>query len=169
MRTIQNGQTHSINSSANCQRIVWVGLIILWSWSLKNSFWMHSASYFWWYLVKLFPVHVAIYLNGLQYSAAYKMFLKTFLPHWYAHVRVRIRNGKMLVYMLENAEKDLNKMTEMNRNMDARYVNFWNFAFVGAIRLNYIISLKRFSKNTSQCSLLQCLNILHKIVFFFII
>ena len=28
----QNGQTHSNNSSANCQRIVWMCLTILWNW-----------------------------------------------------------------------------------------------------------------------------------------
>ena len=127
---------------------------------------MHSTSYFWWYLVKLFPAHDANYANRLQCSAAYKMFLKTFLPHWYAQVRVRIRNGEMLVYILENTEKYLNKMTEMNRNMNARYVIVWNLPFAGAIRWNYIISLKSLSKNTSQCCLLQCLNILHKFFFF---
>ena len=31
----QNGQTHSNNSSANCRRIVWVCLAILWNWCLK--------------------------------------------------------------------------------------------------------------------------------------
>ena len=37
MPTPQNGQTHSNNSSAICQRIVWVGLIIIWDWRLKGS------------------------------------------------------------------------------------------------------------------------------------
>ena len=31
----QNGQTHSNNSSANCRRIVWVCLTILWGWRLR--------------------------------------------------------------------------------------------------------------------------------------
>ena len=35
--TPQNGQTHSNNSSANCRRIVWVCLTILWAWRLKGS------------------------------------------------------------------------------------------------------------------------------------
>ena len=33
----QNGQTHSNNSSANCRRIVWVFLTILWDWRLKDK------------------------------------------------------------------------------------------------------------------------------------
>ena len=37
MPTPQNDQTHSNNSSAICQRIVWVGLIIIWDWRLKGS------------------------------------------------------------------------------------------------------------------------------------
>ena len=127
---------------------------------------MHSASYFWWYLNYFLAMMSIMCVNRLQYSAAYKMFLKTFLPHWYAQVRVCIRNGEKLVYILENTEKDLNKMTEMNRNMNARYVIVWNLPFAGAIRWNYIISLKSLSKNTSQCCLLQCLNILHKFFFF---
>ena len=32
---LQKGQTHSNNSSANCWRIVWVCLTILWGWRLK--------------------------------------------------------------------------------------------------------------------------------------
>ena len=32
----QNGQTHSNNSLANCRRIVWVCLTILWDWHLKG-------------------------------------------------------------------------------------------------------------------------------------
>ena len=32
----QNGQTYSTNSSANCRRIVWVRLTILWDWCLKG-------------------------------------------------------------------------------------------------------------------------------------
>ena len=31
----QNGQTHSDNSLANCRRIAWVCLTILWGWCLK--------------------------------------------------------------------------------------------------------------------------------------
>ena len=34
--TPQNGQTHSNNSSANCRRIVWVCLTVLWVWRLKG-------------------------------------------------------------------------------------------------------------------------------------
>ena len=34
--TPQNGQTHSNNSPANCQGIVWVCLTILWGWRLKG-------------------------------------------------------------------------------------------------------------------------------------
>ena len=32
----QNGQTHTNNSSANCRRIVWVCLTILWDWRVKG-------------------------------------------------------------------------------------------------------------------------------------
>ena len=32
----QNGQTHSKNSSANCRRIAWACLTILWNWHLKG-------------------------------------------------------------------------------------------------------------------------------------
>ena len=32
----QNAQTHSNNSSANCRRIVWVCMTILWDWRLKG-------------------------------------------------------------------------------------------------------------------------------------
>ena len=35
--TPENGQTHSNNSSANCRRIVWVCLTILWGWHLKDK------------------------------------------------------------------------------------------------------------------------------------
>ena len=34
--TLQNGQTHSSNSSGNCRRIVWVCLTILWGWHSKG-------------------------------------------------------------------------------------------------------------------------------------
>ena len=33
---VDNGQTHSNNSSAICRRIVWVCLTILWDWRLKG-------------------------------------------------------------------------------------------------------------------------------------
>ena len=35
--TPQNGQTHSNNLSAICRRIVWVCMIILWNWPLKDK------------------------------------------------------------------------------------------------------------------------------------
>ena len=55
--------------------------------------------------------------------------------------RVLIREGKMSVYVLQNTEKYLNKMTEINRNMDTKYINFWSLAF-GANDFNHIIALK---------------------------
>ena len=56
--------------------------------------------------------------------------------------RVRIREGKMLVYVLKNTEKCLNKMIEINRNMDKKQINFWNLAFVVANSVNHIIYSK---------------------------
>ena len=45
----QNGQTHSNNSSANCRRIVWVYLTILWDWHLKvNCSKQNSKENQWW-------------------------------------------------------------------------------------------------------------------------
>ena len=48
----------------------------------------------------------------------------------------------MLVYVLKNTEKCLNKMIEINRNMDKKHINFWNLAFVGANGVNHIIYSK---------------------------
>ena len=39
----QNSQTHSNNSSANCRRIVWVCLTILWHWHLRVK--MHETRF----------------------------------------------------------------------------------------------------------------------------
>ena len=48
----------------------------------------------------------------------------------------------MLVYVLKNTEKCLNKMIEINRNMDKKQINFWNLAFVVANSVNHIIYSK---------------------------
>ena len=46
----------------------------------------------------------------------------------------------MLVYVLKNTEKCLNKMIEINRNMDKKQINFWNLAFANGV--NHIIYSK---------------------------
>ena len=48
----------------------------------------------------------------------------------------------MLVYVLKNTEKCLNKMIEINRNMDKKQINFWNLAFAVANGVNHIIYSK---------------------------